>query len=553
MNTVRHVVRLAVACVVAALFALRPAPARAALAIQDRPLFEVVETLGTLRYVAANRSGVSASTALRTLEAMGVFVLHFEDPELVNLLERNTMTLSFDRMEAVAVAELCAVASGLDLITERQPPVGGNPGNLVATVVRAPVPDTDAGRERLLDWGLRWYRNLLENELSSARINANTEAKIRIDSALLDMARGNWSAAAGGFRWLVDSNPTHPWVPEALLREAQCRLSAGEASDAAQRAARVMKLYRDDPVGAKAATVYARAALDQHRHEVEAGRFIAASTLLDSLVIEIELFLPSFRDRAEYPEVLLLLGEAQRRRGKADLVVDALARLESVADPILLPQQQWASTTFLRGCAGIMLGDFDRGRERLWQFLRMAPQDSRAGIAWLTIAQAELSFDPLEAMFAARKAAEKTTFLTAAERGQALTIEAKAALLLGDTQGAVERLERVIRDRGPRNVPDLAVEVGKAFMAHGSLERAKSIVLPLQDELGIHADRARVIILESEMRQGQPGVVVRLAPRFAARTTDAASQVAISTLVGDAYRALGMKSEAARAYDGRIR
>ncbi len=528
------------------------APLEAASA-QDKPLFEVVETIGTLRYYSANRAGVSASTALRTLEAMGVFALRYEDAKLQDALDRTTMSLAFDRMEAITIAELCAVAAGVDLITDRQAPVDGQLGALVATVVRAPKGDQQQGRERLLDWGLRWYRNLLEHEIDSERMNADTEAKLRLETAMLDMARGNWSAAAGGFRWLADTNPKHPWVPEALLREAECRFAAGEATDAAQLASRVMKLYRTERVGAKAAVVFARASLAQHRREVEAARHIAATTLLDSLVIELELFLQSFRDQEEYVPILLLVAEVQRRRGKPDFILDAIAQVEAVVDPILLPADQWTSTTFLRGAAMTMLGNYDAGRERLWQFLRMAPKDERVGVAWLTIAQAELPRDALQALFAARKAAEQNAFLSAAERGLALTIEAKAALRLGDTDGAVDRLERVIRERGPSNVPDLAVEVGLAFLAHGSFERAKAILRPLQDDVGIHADRARVIILEAESRQGQPSAVVRLAARFAARTVDSVSQVRIATLTGDAYAALGLATEAARAYDGRIR
>lgn len=520
---------------------------------QDRPLFEVVESVGTLRYLKANRAGVSGWNALRSLERLGVFTVRFELPELRKILEKNTMSLSFDRMEAVAIAELCSVAAGLDLMTERQPSDDGKPGQLVVTIVRAPSKDNAAGRQRLLDWGLRWYRNLLETELARESTNADAEAKIRIDAALLDMARGNWSAAAGGFRWLADTNPNHPWVPEALLREAECRLAAGEFAEAGRRAARVMKVYRTDPVGVRAAIVFARAGLIEERRERDLGRYLAAATALDSVVVQLELFIASFKGRDEYPALLLQLAEAHRRRGKPDLVLDALARLEAIVNPLLLPADQWASTSFLRGCALLNLGSEAEGRERLWHFLRIAPSDDRTGIAWLTLAEAALSRESTEAMFAARKAQEFAERLTSRERSRAMVVEAKAAMQLGDVGPAVEKLVAEIRRQGPRNVPDLVVEVAEALLNRRKYERVKAIVEPLARERGKYADRARVLILEAESRQGQSRAVVRLAKSFAARTDDYAAQSRIAQLAGDAYRELGMQVEAAQAYDGSVR
>lgn len=532
-------------------FALLAAPG---LMAQDAPLFEVVESVGALRYVKANRSGVTAWNALRSLEAMGVFELRFEMPSLVPQIEKATMSLSFDRIEAVGVAELCAVAAGLDLTTERRVRPDGRPGKLVATVVRAPSRESELGRQRLLDWGLRWYRNLLETELGDRRNGAGAEAKIRIDSALMDMARGNWASAAAGFRWLSDTHPKHPWVAEALLREAECRLSAREYEEAARRASSVMKLFRARAVGARAALLLAQATLASSAEDRAQGRFIAAQTALDSLVVQIELFLPNFKTRDSYIDVLLALAEAERRRGKPDRVLDALRKIDAVSEAILLSPDRWTSYNFLRGVAKLSKGDRVGGREDTCRFLRMAPKDARAPVAWLQIADTEFGADQaLEALLAVRNALESTENLNAREHSRALIIEAKASIALGDVRRASESLLRVVRERGPTEVPGLVVDVGQQLLAAGRIEKAKVLLVSLEKERGPFADRARVLVLEAEMRQGQARALVTRAKRYAQTTEDADAQSRIAELAGDAYRQLGMIADAARAYDGVVR
>lgn len=524
------------------------------LGAQDSPLFQVVESSGALRYVKANRSGVSAWQALRELEKLGAFDLRFETPSLTKIVENSTMLLSFDRIEAVSVAELCAVAAGLDLSTERRVGKDGRPGKLVATIVRPPARTTENGRQRLIDWGLRWYRNLLEAELSEQRTSADLEAKIRIDSALLDMARGNWSSAAAGFRWLAETRPDHPWLADALLREAECQISAKNYEEAAQRASNVMKLFRAREAGARAALIYARATLAREAEDRVAGRFIAAQTALDSLVVQLELFLPSFRTREDYVDVLLALADAENRRRKPARVLATLAKIETVSSPILLSRDWWMSFNFLRGISLLATGEIAAGRDAVTRFLRTVPRDPRASLAWLHLAESELAREAaLEALLAARRALSARENLRPDEASRALIAEAKASIALGDIRKASERLFEVIKAQGPTKVPQLVVDLGDKLIEAGRYEQAKRILMGLENERGTLADRARVLILVAETRQGQARVVVKLAKRYAATTEGIEYQARIAELAGDAYRSLGMIEDAARAYDGVVR
>lgn len=521
-----------------------------------RPLFEVVEEVGTLKFVRANRAGAGAYNALRALEELGAFRLKLEVADLRKTLESQTVSLSFEKMEAVTVAELIAASAGLDLITQRLEPdaLSGGPGQLVATVVRAPSAATEAGRQRLRDWALRWYRNLLKVELRKNRETADAEDRIHIDLALLDMAQGNLAAAASEFQWFTENAPKHPYVPHALLKEAECYLEMGQLVEASQRSRRVMTNYRSHEVGVRAAQVFARTGLLRAEQEERAGRAALAASTLDTIVLNLELFLWGFRDREEFPGLLLLLGEAQRRRGRPDLVLEKIRQLESVVEIITLPDAQWATANFLRGGAEIAAGDAALGEKLLWRFIRKKPQDQRVPSAWVSLAEAQLALDdPLQCLFAARKALAKRQQLLALENERAFILQAKSLLGLGKLKEAVDLLQGHIRKGGAVQHPGLAVWLAGVLLDRGRAERAKALLEPLALLDGEHGDRARLMLVEAEARQGNDERVVERALAFAKRIRKSDVSARLAELVGDAYKALGMKRLAAEAYNGRLR
>jgi tetratricopeptide (TPR) repeat protein len=527
----------------------------AALAGAQDPVFRIVDQVGTLRFVSANRAGVSAWRALREIADLGVFQLELETPELRRLLEEQSLNLSFAKMEAVSVAELVAVAAGLDLVTERQEEESGSdePGRLLATVVKAPGSTNEAVRQRLRDWALRWYRNVLGSELRQNRETADAEKRIHIDLALLDIAQGNLAAAASGLEWFAKNVPQHPWTPVALLKEAECYLELGQLEECSTKSSRVMKSFQSHEVAVPAALLFARANLRRAELEFEADRPALATSLLDNVVHTLELFLWGFRDRRDFPQLLLLLAEAHRQRGRSDLVLEKLRQLDSVIDPILLPDETWSSACFLRGTAEVAGGDVLAGERLLWQFVRHHPDDPRQASAWLGLLEAVLrAGDPLDGLFAARKALAPGGRLLPAERSRGRLLEARALRGLGKTEEAVAALEQEVKRLGAARVPDLVLELGMALLADGRPERAKVALEPSARLEGETGDRIRITLLEAEARQGNHEHLVSRARLYAELTRGSEAQARLAELVGDAWSALGDPRMAAAAYNGRI-
>jgi len=554
------------------LLAVLHAPQRSASHSQEpaTKVFRLVEVVGTLRFVSANRAGVSAYRALRDLERLGAFRLNLEAPELRQRLESEAVSLSFAKSEAVSVAELIAVAAGLDLVTEREeaPPDSDAPGKLIATVVMAPSAGTEAGRQRLRAWALRWYRNLLRSEFERQRETADAKVRVHMDLALLDMQQGNLTAAAREFRWFAENAPEHPYVPEALLNEATCFFELGDFAGSAQRASRLMKKLRISETGVKAAVLYARASLKLAGQQEAAGRHITATSTLDSVVLSLELFAGGFRDTREFPKLMLLLAEVHRRRRRPDLVLRKLDELDAVIDMILLDDADWKSAHFLRGVALVETGDYLAGQTALWKFVQRASGDERLGVAWIRLGEAELGLDdPMQAVFASREALKSAKSLGAAERSRATVLEARGRILLGDVESAVSQLQvellKDVGDGGKGGNDELAVYLGQTLLEQGQPERAKRIlvrVLENESPLGSAAagmtgvgDRARLLLLLAEAKQGNHAQVIARALEFADSVRDASSQSRIAELVGDAYMSLGMKRLAAEAYNGRLR
>ncbi|MFQ5504234.1 MAG: tol-pal system YbgF family protein [Planctomycetota bacterium] len=519
-------------------------------------VFTVESRKGTLLFVTANRSAVTAYHALRELEDLGAFRLNLEIPALKQTLLRESVGLAIKGKEAVSVAELIAVASGLDLITEREEPEEGNeaPGKLIATVVSSPKTDTSAGRERLRHWALRWYQNLMKAELYKNRETAAVEDRVRIDVALLHLAQGNLAAAANQFKLFSERAPDHSFVPEALLKEAECYLELGQYEDCRSKAHHLMMSARHKEVGSKAAVVLAKAYLRISEERAARGDRRGSRESLDRMAQLVGLFLDGFRERNEYPELILLLAEAHRRRGRLDLTLERIRQLENVIEPILLSAKAWATLQFLRGVAEAGSDNPELGEKLLWHFVQKNPTDARLGTAWLSLARTQLRMDdPLQCVFAAREALEHTDKLSPAERSEAVVLEAKGLIGLGRTKAAVDRLEVEVRKRGRLKAPGLVKYLAETLLDAGKPERAKVVLAGLEHWRGEFGDEIRLLVLRAEALQGNHYQVVKQAKDFAAEITRPGIQKRVSEMVGDAYSALGRKRLAAEAYSGRIR
>jgi tetratricopeptide (TPR) repeat protein len=520
-------------------------------------IFKFEKKVGTRFYVSANRSGVTAWSALRELEILGAFRLNLELRELRTLLEKESVTLSFDTQEAVSVAELIAVSSGLDLVTERlSTPMGMKGlGPLVATVVSPPSPITDAGRKRLRHWGLRWYRNLMTSKLRINKETSNAEARVHIDMALLLMESKQLLAAAKEFKEFAKLSPEHPFVPQALYKEALCYFELEQFQACIDRSRQVMSTWKDLEIGAKASVLMAKAYVKESRNLFQEKRKGDAILRLDEMVHRLELFLDGFQDRKTFPELLIWVAEGHRLRGRPDQVRSKMIQLEQLIDPIFLPNELWLSFQFLSGYSDIETGkgeDVERGEVKLWQFIRKAPGDIRVPVAWLTMAKAEYALeDPLQALFAVRNAASSKGLLPS-ERFAAEVFEARLLLSLGKRDEAFRKLLSQVKKVGANQVPELTLFLGEKLLESRQAEKTKALVTPLLGRKSSVGDRARSLYVRSEALQKNHARVVALIRRFSPLTKDKDIQAQFSDIAGDAYLALGRKREAAAAFSGRV-
>ncbi len=520
-------------------------------------IFKFEKKVGTRLYVSANRSGVTAWSALRELEILGAFRLNLEMRELRKILEKESVTLSFDTQEAVSVAELIAVSSGLDLVTERlAPPMGmKGVGPLVATLVSPPSPVTDAGRKRLRHWSLRWYRNLMTSKLRMNKETSSAAARVHIDMALLLMESKRFLAAAKEFKEFAKLSPEHPFVPQALYKEALCYYELDQFQASIDRSRQVMSTWKDLEIGAKAAVLMAKAYIKEARNLFKEKRKGDAILRLDEMVHRLELFLDGFQDRKSYPELLIWVAEGHRLRGRPDQVRSKMIQLEQLIDPIFLRNDLWLSFQFLSGYADVETGsgeDVERGEVKLWQFVRKAPGDLRVPAAWLAMAKAEyVQEDPLQALFAVRNASSGKGLLPA-ERFAADVFEARLLLSLGKRAQAFRSLIAQVKKVGANQVPELVIFLGERLLESRQAEKTKALVTPLLSKRGSVGDRARSLYVRSEALQKNHARVVALIRRFAPMTEDKDIQAQFSDIAGDAYLALGLKRNAAAAYSGRV-
>ncbi len=517
-------------------------------------IFEVVKTLGSRKFVKARRSGATAWIALKELEDLGAFKLNLELPELRSLLEGTSLNLSLDSKDALSVAELITVAAGLDLVVTKSKVEGADPPfRWIATIANPPSERTEAGREVLRRWAIRWYRNLLTSELRANRETADAETRVHIDLALLMIEQGNLAGASEEFRLFRRLAPGHPYVPHALLHEARCQYDMGRWRTAIERAREVMTENRSSELGIQAAILLGRAYLAMVEDEKRKGRSRQALVLLDEMVHRLTLFGQGFRDRKEYPRLLVLIGTGQLLRKRPDQALVAARAAAEIQDPFLMPKDLWADYSFLRGSAEIEAGEPVFGERVLWQFLAKVGKDPRAGVAWLRISKAELvAGDPLQGLFAARKALETKNVLSPEERFAALVLESQGLLGVGMIEQALDGLERRVKEYGPERVPALALHLSGVLLDEGRPERAKRILSVLAGLPGLQGDRARMLLVEAEAKQGNDQRVIELVRSMAPDIRDEDIQTRLAELLGDAYLRVGEPALAAQAFNGRI-
>jgi tetratricopeptide (TPR) repeat protein len=491
--------------------------------------------------ISADRTAVAAGAALTELaKAMG-WRIAFQPESLLGELEHTSLDLSFDDQGARAIAQLIAVAGGADVQFDDRTEDGKF--STALHVVRPPSAEIEAGRARLLARAMQWYRTFLAEDLRFDPLVEEHASKVRMHLGEMLMEAGDLESAIGTFRALRDGDRTHPYVPLALLKTAECQFRMKRLADAEENARQVSRMHPGRPETAQATVLLGRILLAAARYD-ECAREMRAS------------FLP-LAGTPEIIDVFLIAAQAHWHRDRPDQVLRETELMAAAHNFRELDEQQWLSYHFLRGIGAEGTGQHLEAIEALELFLGTGQNDPRRAIAFVVLGRAYAELGKfLEARAAALEALELKGGLDNDWRQRARILEAKTALALGDKDRAFADLEVEVRKQ-PEQMPELVLFLADAFIEVGRFQKAIATADLLAGGSGAWADRARhrkvVAMWRQASRSGDPQGFPAAAIEIARQIGDPELQRGVAEMIGQAYEALGMKEKAADAYRGLLR
>ncbi|MCA8941289.1 MAG: tetratricopeptide repeat protein [Planctomycetes bacterium] len=515
------------------------------LLAQD-PMFDVAER-GDGPLVSANRTGVPGDQALRELGAAMGWGVEFETEQLRGRMSVTGVDLAFSAQNPRIVAGLVAVASGGDVIFNDRSELGEQQTTLM--VVSPAAPNTESGRQRLRRRAIHWYRTFLQDELEFDPLVVEHGMDARMHMAKLLKEQGALHEAALVYAEVQRRDPSHDYVPAALLALAECRFELGEEYwDEAERAVRDLRLRHPSLPQAAAGTVLLGKILLARKRYEECVKTMTASYL-------------RLAGTPEIIDLYLIVGKAEFELRNPENVLRTMNILDGGHEFRDLDREQWLDYLFLRGYALHALGKHDDAVEALELFLGAGQDDRRRGIAFILLGRTYLA---MERFVQARAAAIEAHYLKAGGQldgywsREASKFYARTALEIGDREVAFEKLEVEVR-RSPESEPELVIYLAQAFMEERRYQKAIitcDLIADLQNDWG---DQARLIRIEAMWAQalaaGPAGI--RAFPERAIEHTkniqDKQRLQRISEIFGRAYEMNGEIDKAADAYRGLLR
>ena len=512
---------------------------------KDEALFRVDLGIDPPR-VAADRNGVAVDAALRELAKSLRWRIDFETRQLESTLAVSALDLVFEALDAKTAAHLIAVSGGCDVTFDERETEG-----TVATtlhVVRSATPDSESGRQRLRRFSSSWYQTFLAEEIKLEPVVQKERMAASMNLGLVLMKQGDLQSAARAFESVWQQDQSHPFVPKALLRLAECLHELGQEEQAELWA---KELKKRNP------------ALDETADAtVLLGKILIAlgkkdSTRYDECVRTLEAMLLPLADAAQVVDVLLLIGEAHRLRGDPRQTLRTMELLWTAHDWRKFAERQMLEYWFLRGAGAEGVGKHDEAMEALEWFLGLTDSDPRRGMGFVLLGRSYLALGRfVEARAAALEAKTLAFGLDADSKQQARFLEANTALALGDRDRALEDLEVEVR-RAPDQVPEQVLFLVDKLMEVGRYQKAVQAADLLDSTKGRLADLARVKKAQALYRQASGSGGLRGFPsqaiEIAKKIEDLECKRPIAELVGKAYEALGDVDRAADAYRGILR
>lgn len=518
----------------------------ASAAIAQEPMFDVSGT-GDHVVLSANRTGVPGDQALRDLASVMGWGVEFETEQLRGRMSVIGVDLAFTGQNPRIVAGLIAVASGGDVVFNDRTELGEQRTTMM--VVSPAAPNTESGRQRLRRRAIHWYRTFLQDELEFDPLVAEHGMDARMHMAQLLMDQGALREAALMFAEVPSRDPSHDYVPAALLKEAECRFELGPEHWAeAEEAVRDLRLRHPSLPQAAAGTVLlGKLLLAQERYH-ECVKTMTAGYL-------------RLAGTPELIDLYLLVARAEYELRNPQNVLRTMNILDGGHDFRQLDQQQWLDYLFLRGYALHGIGEYEESIEPLELFLGAGKEDPRRGIAFLLLGRTYLA---LERFVEARAAAIEAYYIKVGGQLDAYwsrevsKFYAQSALEIGDREIAFEKLEVEVR-KSPESEPELAIYLAEAFMKERRYQKAIitcELITNLQNDWG---DKARLLRVEAMWAQalaaGPTGI--RAFPERAIEHTkgikDSQRLRRISEIFGRAYEMNGEIDKAADAYRGLLR
>jgi tetratricopeptide (TPR) repeat protein len=512
---------------------------------QDPTLFRVDRAADPPR-VSADRNGVSPDHALQELGRSLGWSVRFETRQLQESLALHSLDLSFDDQNPRGVAHLLALAGGADVVFNDRTGAGGPTTEL--HVVSAADPGTESGRQRMRQWSARWYQSFLGEDMRVDPLVVQRSSQTRMHLGHLLLKQGDVEGARVVFKAVYDEDPSHAHVPLALLRLAQCLFDLQRFGEAEHWCRLLARKHPSLPETAQATVLLGRILL--------AG---ADRRAADECVGLLEASLLSLGSTPEATDILLVIGEAHRVRGRLDRAYEAMARFAETRTFRELSRQQWLDYHFLRGLASEAIGKHEEAMEALELFLGTGEGDPRRGEAFVVLGRAYLGLGKvLEARAAAIEARTWDPQLTPAMRQQSRILWAKTALRIGDEAHAFDELELEVR-RPNSAAPDLMLFLCDSYLQAAKYQKAittAELMLSIVEDSAAK-DQARWRLLQAMHRQAETlGGLLRFASEaipIAGAISDETLQRRAAELVGKAYEAAGDAERAADAYRGLLR
>ena len=496
--------------------------------------------------VAADHNGVAVDSALRELANAMRWRIDFETRQLESSLAVSALDLAFEGIDARTAAHLIAVAGGCDVTFDDREIEGSL--TTILHIVRSATPESDSGRDRLRRFSIAWYQAFLAEDMKLEPLVQKEGIPARMNLGLVLMKQGDLQSAARAFESVWKLDQSHPFVPKALLRLAECLHEMGQDEQSETWARELKKRNPALEETADATVLLGKVLIALGKKE---------SMRFDECVRTLEAMLLPLADAPQVVDVLLLIGEAQRLRGEPKQVLRAMELLWSAHDWRKFGERQMLDYWFLRGAGAEGVGKPDEAMEALEWFLGLTDSDPRRGLAFVMLGRSYLALGRfVEARAAALEAKTLAFGLDADGKQQMRFLEANSGLALGDRDRALEELEVEVR-RAPAQVPEQVLFLVDKLMEVGRYQKAVQAADLLDGVKGKHSDQARIKKAQALFRQAEGAGGMKGFPaqaiEIARKIEDAETKRPISELVGKAYEMLGDVDRAADAYRGILR